>query len=98
MWKWLVVLILLLSLASAGCCTDFAGILSDAKAKAIAGDYATAITLCNGVINQHPGAPVEPKALLLLGHILSKQKGTESILVSQFGQVVDRFPKLHRGP
>lgn len=98
MWKWLTVLILLLTLASPGCCTDPAGVLSDAKTRAVAGDYATAISLCNGVINQYPGAPVEPKARLLLAKILTKEKAPETECISQFSKVATDFPSSQEAP
>lgn len=98
MSKWVFVFACILLLASAGYCTDYDGILQDAKNRAVAGDFTPAISLCSGVINAHLGAPVEPKALLLLGHILSKQRMPASELISEFAQVVDRFPSSPEAP
>lgn len=98
MWKWVVVTVWILLLASAGYCTDYDGVLHNAKDRAIAGDYTTAISLCNGVIAAHLGPPVEPKALLLLGNILSKKQAPTSDTISQFAQLVDRFPISAEAP
>lgn len=98
MWKWSVIFILTLSLESPGFCIDYDGILSDAKSRAIAGDFTTAISLCNGVINQHPGAPAEPKALLLIAKILNKKQCPASEAIGQFAQVAERFPDSPETP
>lgn len=98
MWKWVIVTICIMLLGSAGDCTEYDSVLQNAKDRAVAGDFTAAISLCNGVINQRLGAPTEPKALLLLGHILSKKQAPVSEMVGQFAQVADRFPTSPESP
>jgi tetratricopeptide (TPR) repeat protein len=98
MLKWVTVALCTAVLASAGYCTDYDGILQNAKNRALAGDFTTAITLCTSVINAHLGAPIEPRARLLLGHILNKKRGPESDSISQFAQLVARFPNSPEAP
>lgn len=98
MCRWVVIAMFILSVGSVGYCTDYDGVLSDAKARAVAGDFTMAINLCAGVINAHLGAPVEPRARLLLGHILSKKQAPTAETMAAFAQLVSLFPSSPEVP
>lgn len=97
MWKWVFV-IFALSIGSVGYCTDYDDVLSNAKTRAVAGDFTAAISLCTSVINAHPGAPIEPRARMLLGNILGKKRAPESDCIEQFAQIAASFPSSPEAP
>lgn len=98
MWKWVTMVLCSVVMASAGCCAEYDGILQKAKNRAMAGDFTIAIGLCTGVINAHLGAPIEPRARLLLGHILNKKRVPEADSIGQFAQLVASFPNSPEAP
>lgn len=98
MWKWVVVTIYILLLGSAGHCTDYDSVLQNAKDRAMAGDFATAFSLCEGAISARVGAPIEPRARLLLGHILNKSGAPVSDCIVQFSKLAVDFPNSPEAP
>lgn len=94
----MVVLLGILCLAQASYCAEPPAKVSDVARLARAGKTDEAEKACAEVIKAHPGAPAEPIAMLMLGHIKDKKKAPPAEVIASFKQIVDKFPTSPEAP
>ncbi len=98
MFRHVVVLLGILCLAPTGYCLEQPATVRDAALLVRAGKTDEAERACAKIIEAHPGAPNEPIALLMMGHIKDKRHAPVAEVIAQFKRTVDKFPNSPEAP
>lgn len=93
-----IVFAVVLLAASAAAASDYLAAVEQAKAAALAGDLQRARDTCAQVVQARPGPPAEPKAELLMGHILLKESAPITTTIDQFMRAASAFPDSPEAP
>lgn len=94
MWKWVIVVICVLFLGTAGYCTDYEQARKSAEQLSKAGDRLGAAALLERTIGTDTGAEAE----WVRGYIGILRKSPDRDVMSHFLNVADRFPESQRAP
>lgn len=94
MWRWTIVLLFILSVGSAGYCTDYDQVLKDARALARAGNKQAAANL----LQTAAGSATDHGAEWLRAYLLIWRDAPKRDAITQFLKVADRFPESKYAP
>lgn len=98
MFRHMVVLLGIFCLAATGCWAEQPATVRNASSLARAGKLDEAERACADVIKAHPGAPDEPTALLMMGHVKDKRHAPVAEVIAQFKQAAEKFPNSPEAP
>ncbi len=94
MWKWVVVVVCVLLLGTAGYCTVYDQVRKDAEALSRSGQRLAAADLLERAIGQDTGQDAE----WLRGYVLLLRSAPKPNIIAQFEGVANAFPKSERTP
>ena len=97
-WKRALVVLCAIVLSSPAYSTDLDSLLRQARQWDKTGNHQQAISICNAIIQLHPGGSVEPRVRLFLGHLLIKGQRPSSEIIAQFARIAESFPNSPEAP
>jgi tetratricopeptide (TPR) repeat protein len=98
MLKWILALVCILWVPTAGYCTDSESALREARALVKAGNLQQAIEICNTIVQARPGESIESRVRLFFGNLLTKAGRSPEDAMAQFARIVDGFPNSREAP